>query len=726
MKEIIFDEVYMENFGVYQSPMILPLDKQGLTLIAGPNGVGKTTMFDAIPYTLFGITTKGLRGDDVVNDKIGKNCKTHVKFRVNGEPFKVERYAKHSKNGNTALLINKDGVILKKGHNEVKAEMERLLIPQKLFFNTLLFGQKIKSFFTDLTDSEQKEIFRNIINLNKYVIFRENAIKRLDEINKELVRLTTEIEVNSKILIDTDSEIVKLEKAKDDFNIRKTIELESLNKHLKVFFDELEALTISLTGIRIDDTKEIDDKIISLSESLAECQVEWNSINKDLETKAELKKSQLTQSAQEEKNKVTFEWNTKLNKSKDTMMELKMDLSKLDNKISSRQKDISSETFKLTTEHDTIAKELFDIRTHSLSADAKCVTCKQKLHDKETIEIFKNREKEIVNKMEEIKTLIISISNEDYSKDIEEKKSIESKIKFEEAYRSQILDELESKTEAITVRLTNALEKLVKMVQAELTKRTGELQDEMSVMDNELKELKLKKKMVEVGLEQKKFIENKITIKNGDIESKKLMIKEKEKQIFDDSIIDNYKIKSKSLNSRVIKDKSKVIDLGKYVDVYEFWKSSFSPAGIPSMLIDESIPFMNAKVSYYLDKLSAGRFTLSFDTMKENKSGEFKDKISIRVVDNQTHANSRDKLSGGQTRIVDIATILTLYDLQSYIQDVKFNIMIFDEIFDSLDDDNIKYVSNVLKNLVVDKSVFIISHRHIDQLESDNILNLLS
>jgi DNA repair exonuclease SbcCD ATPase subunit len=133
---------------------------------------------------------------------------------------------------------------------------------------------------------------------------------------------------------------------------------------------------------------------------------------------------------------------------------------------------------------------------------------------------------------------------------------------------------------------------------------------------------------------------------------------------------------------------------------------------------------MNRRVSFYLDKLSAGRFTLSFDTLKENKSGEFRDKISINVVDNHTHANSRSKLSGGQTRLVDIATILTLYDLQSFIQDIKFNIMIFDEIFDSLDEENIRHVANLLKTLIEDKSIFVISHRHIDTLEADNHLNM--
>ena len=140
------------------------------------------------------------------------------------------------------------------------------------------------------------------------------------------------------------------------------------------------------------------------------------------------------------------------------------------------------------------------------------------------------------------------------------------------------------------------------------------------------------------------------------------------------------------------------------------------------MLIDEAIPFMNETITKYLDLITNGRYLVSFDTLSETKAGEFRDKISVNVLDTHTKANQRTQLSGGQTRIIDIATILTLGDLQSNINNVKFNILIFDEIFDSLDDENIGYVSKVLNKLKKEKAIYIISHQHQDQLEADEIL----
>jgi DNA repair exonuclease SbcCD ATPase subunit len=139
------------------------------------------------------------------------------------------------------------------------------------------------------------------------------------------------------------------------------------------------------------------------------------------------------------------------------------------------------------------------------------------------------------------------------------------------------------------------------------------------------------------------------------------------------------------------------------------------------MLIDDAIPFMNLTISNYLEKIG-GRYVVSFDTQAETKAGEFRDKIAVRVLDTKTKANNRKKLSGGQVRLTDIATILTLCDLQNNVQDIKFNLLLFDEIFDSLDDENIGLISNLLRSLVSDKSIYIISHRQIDSIEADEYL----
>jgi exonuclease SbcC len=186
MRNIQFIEVGMKNFGPYIDPMILTFKNDSLTLITGPNGIGKTMALDALSFTLYGATSKGARGDDVVNNVVGRNCHTWVKFKSNNDNYLIDRYHKYTKLGNTVTIIKNDGDPYKKGQKEALPEIERLLCPMKSFMNTLMFGQKIKDFFTDLVDSDKKEIFRKILNLERYTSFYKKADEFLKGMKESL------------------------------------------------------------------------------------------------------------------------------------------------------------------------------------------------------------------------------------------------------------------------------------------------------------------------------------------------------------------------------------------------------------------------------------------------------------------------------------------------------------------------------------------------------------
>jgi DNA repair exonuclease SbcCD ATPase subunit len=194
--------------------------------------------------------------------------------------------------------------------------------------------------------------------------------------------------------------------------------------------------------------------------------------------------------------------------------------------------------------------------------------------------------------------------------------------------------------------------------------------------------------------------------------------------LFDRTVVESIKNNINETTEKIKNFEIEKIQFSELINIYNFWRVGFSPSGIQSMLIDEAIPFMNSRSSEYLEKISAGRYSLSFDTMKETKAGELKDKINVNVFDTLTLSDARVKFSGGQERIIDIATILTLGDLQEKIQGVSFNILLFDEIFDTLDDENVRYVADLLKQISSNKTIVLISHRHINQIESDIHLNL--
>jgi len=727
MRNVIFQEVGMQNYGPYIQEMILQFSSDKLILITGPNGIGKTMCLDAIPFTLFGTTSKGAKGDDVVNNTVGKNCKTWVKFKVNDDQYIMTRYHKYVKLGNT-VIINKNGSDIKKGQLEVLPEIEKIVCPSKTFMNTIMFGQKVKNFFTDLIDSDKKEIFRKILNLEIYLDY----YKKSDEKLKEILRQTEESKrryfLESELASDAVNQIKILEEASKKFyeEIKKRIKEinESIETNKRLLEKWNNDLQLFLTDDLDEKIRKINEQIGSISTSLKTIDAKYQGQTSELESSKNQKLAEIREKLSEHKRTIT-------NEATKTINEFKDDESKFKDEFNSKLKgfdlEIASNEAKISRWRGL--NESFQERVNSINgvanSDAKtCPLCEREVDDcackylNEKCEYY----------LEQIRKNETDI--EDHSVEIE---TIRNKIKDLKQIYTHRLNEIKMNIQQVqNICATNIsageqrLASAISSIQKIFVDKKQEIEDNKQKEREEL--LRTQKHLLgELGVTQERLQQRdniQKTIRNieNQILASQNEIKIREKEDYDNTQLHAYQRK---LNAHLtsldqIKDHIKLFE--KKEKVLSFWKSGFSQSGIPSMLIDESIPFMNRKVSEYLDLITNGRYVVSFDTLAETKAGEMRDKISVRVVDSYTKANSRIQLSGGQTRLIDICTILTLGDLQSSIQDVKFNILLFDEIFDALDDENVTFVSKVLQKLKMGKTICLISHTHQEQLEADEVL----
>ncbi len=91
----------MTAFGSYAEKTVVPFDQlqSQLYLITGDTGAGKTTIFDAITYALYGVTSGTARGKDLHSDFVEKSVDTVVEltFSQDGKEYTAKRTLHYSK-----------------------------------------------------------------------------------------------------------------------------------------------------------------------------------------------------------------------------------------------------------------------------------------------------------------------------------------------------------------------------------------------------------------------------------------------------------------------------------------------------------------------------------------------------------------------------------------------------------------------------------------------------
>jgi DNA repair exonuclease SbcCD ATPase subunit len=102
---IVFKNITLRNFlSVGAITQSVSLDTSELTLVLGENldlggagarnGVGKTTMIQALSYALFGNPINSIRKDNLINRTNGKGMLVTLEYSANGIEYKIERSRK--------------------------------------------------------------------------------------------------------------------------------------------------------------------------------------------------------------------------------------------------------------------------------------------------------------------------------------------------------------------------------------------------------------------------------------------------------------------------------------------------------------------------------------------------------------------------------------------------------------------------------------------------------
>lgn len=340
--------ITMKNFmSVGAVTQSVDLTRNGVTLVFGENldlggngsrnGVGKSTILQAISYGLFGVPLTNIKKDNLVNKINQKNMSVSIEFEQNGHKYRIERgrkpqffrYIVDDENVNSQETDEAQGEI-----KDTQHEIEKLIGMSHTMFKYIVGLNTYTEPFLSLGVSKQREIIEELLCITQ-LSQKADKLKELikttkSEIEKEELRIRTIKLSNQRIESTVDDVVAKSAKWSTDHGNN---------------INTLEAAILSLSDLNIEEELE-NHKILDYFKQLNQ---ELNQLKRDITLK-----TKHTTQLETQLNGLVAQYSSVLNKEcpmcgqglhdhkhTDITNELEVKISKLDQQITSERHEIA-------------------------------------------------------------------------------------------------------------------------------------------------------------------------------------------------------------------------------------------------------------------------------------------------------------------------------------------------------------------------------------------------
>jgi DNA repair exonuclease SbcCD ATPase subunit len=204
---IVFETLRWKNFLSTGNNFIeLDLVKSPSTLVLGRNGAGKSTMLDALCFSLFNKPFRLVKKGQLVNSVNEKECVVEVEFKIGSVHYKVVRGIKPNvfeiyRNGS---LIDQDAA-----NNDYQKYLEQsiLKLNYKSFTQVVILGSSTFVPFMQLSAPHRREVIEDLLDIQ--VFSRMNAIlkdrvkdtkEEINECNHQLQLAQKEVDLKTRFI----------------------------------------------------------------------------------------------------------------------------------------------------------------------------------------------------------------------------------------------------------------------------------------------------------------------------------------------------------------------------------------------------------------------------------------------------------------------------------------------------------------------------------------------
>lgn len=460
MKKIAFKSIFIKNFlSIGENPISLNFSK-GINLITGDNldngtrnGVGKSSIIEAIYWCIFGNTIREIKNDKIIHNKTKKDCEVSLFFDIIDHDkttltYNIKRFLGPSK---IQIFCDDKDVTLSTIPNNDDFIKTLLGANEELFNNAVIMTANNTLPFMAQKKIDKRKFLEGVFNLN---IFTDMLLKTRSDFND--VKKENDIKCNDFINQQKNLEI--FEKQSKKYQETKNDKIKNFNSTISNIKNEIEEIQKRNVNIA-DITKKLqtaqdklsqanmllsekEEEIVQLSNNHTEIKVKLEQIQKEKTTLSQKKEicPVCNRAYSEDEIKIVKEKTEQIEKNLKELNESKTlafnDLKKQNDKKSEIKSAIAQINLKI--------KELEQLKNATEAKDEKIKEFNNKI--KEYEQFIVDLEKEKDPSEEEIKKINQNIKDlESKLKEIKKDISILDSVKFvlsEEGVKTFIVKKL--------------------------------------------------------------------------------------------------------------------------------------------------------------------------------------------------------------------------------------------------------------------------------------------
>ena len=278
MKYVDFSSVKIRNFlSIGEEPVEIAF-KQGLNVITGVNkdkedrrnGVGKSTVADAIHFAIFGETIRELSKDFIVNSINKKNTYVELKFSVN-ENSETKNYRIVRKLKPTKCYLYVDGTDLTESTipNTNKRIKSILNSSPEVFQNCVIMSLNTTLPFMAQRKVEKRKFIEGILNLEIFSEMLLSARAEYNEVQKKYEHITKDFDhANSicRLLNDQKENIINSVQEQRDKILKR---VETVQNEIKENRSKIKSINKELFEKSKSKFTDINEKITDISTQIS-------------------------------------------------------------------------------------------------------------------------------------------------------------------------------------------------------------------------------------------------------------------------------------------------------------------------------------------------------------------------------------------------------------------------------------------------------------------------